>query len=44
LTPHERKRHQGKGLYFKSHKKGHRLFECPEPNGKEAVGAPSKQK
>jgi hypothetical protein len=29
---------------FKRHKKGHRLFHCPELKGKEAVGALSKQK
>jgi hypothetical protein len=31
------------GLYFKCHKKGHRLFQCPELKGKEAIGAPSKK-
>jgi hypothetical protein len=43
LTPQECKRHQEEGLFLKCHKKGRRLFQCPELKGKEAVGAPSKQ-
>jgi hypothetical protein len=42
LTHEERKRHIDEGLCFKCHKKGHRLFQCPELKGKEAMGAPSK--
>jgi hypothetical protein len=44
LTTQERKRHQEKGLCFKCQKKGHRLFQCPELKGNEAVGALSKHK
>jgi hypothetical protein len=43
LTHEERKRHIEEGLCFKCHKKGHRLFQCPEVKGKAAVGAPSKK-
>jgi hypothetical protein len=41
LTPKERKKHIEDGLCFKCHKKGHRLFQCPEVKGKAAMGAPS---
>jgi hypothetical protein len=44
LTPHERKRHQEECLCFKCHRKGRRLFMCPELKGREAEGAPMKQK
>jgi hypothetical protein len=44
LTPQERKRHQEEGLCFKCHKKGPRVFQCPELKCMEAIGAPSKQK
>jgi hypothetical protein len=37
LTPKERKKHIEDGLYFKCHKKGHRLFQCPELKGKATV-------
>jgi hypothetical protein len=43
LTSDERKRHIEEGLCFKCHKKGHRLFQCPELYGKAAMGAPSKK-
>jgi hypothetical protein len=43
LTLQQRKHHQDEGLCFKCHKKGHRLFHCPELKGKEAVGAPRKK-
>jgi hypothetical protein len=43
LTHEERKKHIEEGLCFKCHKKGHRLFRCPELKGKAAVGAPSKK-
>jgi hypothetical protein len=42
LTSQERKRYNENGLCFKCHKKGHRVFECPELKGKEAVDAPTK--
>jgi hypothetical protein len=34
MTSEERKRHMEEGLCFKCHKKGHRLFQCPEWKGK----------
>jgi hypothetical protein len=34
MTPEERKHHMEEGLCFKCHKKGHRLFQCPELKGK----------
>jgi hypothetical protein len=34
MTSEERKRHMEEGLYLKCHKKGHRLFQCPEWKGK----------
>jgi hypothetical protein len=34
MTDEERKRHMDEGLCFKYHKKGHRLFQCPEFTGK----------
>ena len=34
MTHEERKRHMDEGLCFKCHKKGHRLFQCPEWKGK----------
>jgi hypothetical protein len=37
MTPEERKRHMEEGLCFKCHKKGHRLFQCPEWKGKAPV-------
>ena len=37
LTLEERKRHMEEGLCFKCHKKGHRLFQCPEWKGKEPM-------
>jgi hypothetical protein len=43
LNSEERKRHIEEGIYFKCHKKGHRLFQCPELRDKAAVGAPSKK-
>jgi hypothetical protein len=43
LTPEERSRHIQEGLCFKCHKKGHRLFQCPELQVKEAMGASSKK-
>jgi hypothetical protein len=30
MTPQERKKHMEEGLCFKCHKKGHRLFQCPD--------------
>jgi hypothetical protein len=44
LTPHERKRHKEEGPCFKYHKKGHRVFQCPEPKGVEPVDTLNKQK
>jgi hypothetical protein len=44
LTPEERKKHIEEGLCFKCHKKGHRLFQCPELKGKTAVGVPPSKK
>jgi hypothetical protein len=43
LTLEERKKHIEEGQCFKCHKKGHRLFQCPELKGKAAVGTPSKK-
>jgi hypothetical protein len=43
LPPEERKKHIEDGLCFKCHKKGHRLYQCPELKGKAAMGAPSKK-
>jgi hypothetical protein len=34
LTSEERKRHMEEGLCFKCHKKGHRIFQCPDLKGK----------
>jgi hypothetical protein len=34
MTPEERKKHMDEGLCFKCHKRGHRLFHCPEWKGK----------
>jgi hypothetical protein len=42
LTSEERKRHIEERLCFKCHKKGHRLFQCPDLKGKAAMGARSK--
>jgi uncharacterized membrane protein YgcG len=42
MTPEELKRHMDEGLCFKCHKKGHRLFQCPEWKGK-APMEPKKQ-
>jgi hypothetical protein len=42
LTHEERQRHMDEGLCFKCHKKGHRLFQCPEFKGK-APMEPKKQ-
>jgi hypothetical protein len=44
LTPEERKKHIEEGLCFKCHKKGHRLFQCPELKGKAALGVPQSKK
>jgi hypothetical protein len=43
LTLEERTHHIQEGLCFKCHKTGHRLFQCPELKGKEAMGASSKK-
>jgi hypothetical protein len=42
MTAEERKRHMDEGLCFKCHKKGHRLFQCPEFKGKAPL-EPKKQ-
>jgi CRISPR/Cas system-associated protein Cas7 (RAMP superfamily) len=34
MTLEERKKHMDEGLCFKCHKRGHRLFKCPEWKGK----------
>jgi hypothetical protein len=34
MTPKKRKQHMDEGLCFKCHKKGQRLFMCPEWKGK----------
>jgi hypothetical protein len=39
MTPEQRKRHMDEGLCFKCHKKGHRLFQCPEWKGKAPMGS-----
>jgi hypothetical protein len=44
MTPEERKRHMEEGLYFKCHKKGHRLFQCPELKGKAPMEVPQSEK
>jgi hypothetical protein len=44
LTREERKKHTEEGLCFKCHKKGYRLFQCPELKGKAAVGEPPSKK
>jgi hypothetical protein len=44
LTPEERKKHIEEGLCFKCRKKGHRLFQCPELQGKAPVGLPQSKK
>jgi hypothetical protein len=44
MTPKERKRHMEEGLCFKCHKKGHRLFHCPELKGKAPMEAPQSKK
>jgi hypothetical protein len=44
LTPEERKKHIEEGLCFNCHKKGHRLFQCPDFKGKIAMGEPSSKK
>jgi hypothetical protein len=43
LTPEERKRHMEEGLCFKCHKKGHRLFQCPDMKGKAPLEVTSKK-
>jgi hypothetical protein len=43
LTPEERKRRMEEELCFKCHKKGHRLFQCPDLKGKASVDATSKK-
>jgi hypothetical protein len=44
MTPEERKRHMEERLYFKCHKKGHRLFQCPEWKGKAPMEPPQSKK
>jgi hypothetical protein len=44
MTSERRKRHMEEGLCFKSHKKGHRLFQCPELKGKAPMDAPQCKK
>jgi hypothetical protein len=44
MTPHEHKRHMEEGLCFKCHKKGHRLFQCPELKGKAPMKVPQSKK
>jgi hypothetical protein len=43
LTSEERKRHIEERLCFKCHKKGHRIFQCPELKRKATLGASSKK-
>jgi hypothetical protein len=43
LTPKERKKHIEEGLCFKCHKKGHRMFQCPDLKGKAAMDVISKK-
>jgi hypothetical protein len=44
MTPEERKRHMEEGHCFKCHKKGHRLFQCPEWKGKAPMEPPQSEK
>jgi hypothetical protein len=44
LAHEERKKHIEEELYFKCHKKGHRLFQCPDVKGKAAIGVPPYKK
>jgi hypothetical protein len=44
MTPEERKRHMEEGLCFKCHKKGHRMFQCPEWKGKAPMEPPQSKK
>jgi hypothetical protein len=44
MTAEERKRHMEEGLCFKCHKKGHRLFHCPELKGKAPMEVPQSKK
>jgi hypothetical protein len=44
MTHDERKRHMEEGLCFKCHKNGHRLFQCPELEGKAPMEAPQSEK
>jgi ADP-ribose pyrophosphatase YjhB (NUDIX family) len=44
MTPEERKRHMEEGLCFKCHKKGHRLFQCPDWKGKAPMDPPQPNK
>jgi hypothetical protein len=44
MTAEERKRHMEEGLCFKCHKKGHRLFQCPELKGKAPMEVPQSKK
>jgi hypothetical protein len=44
MTPEEHKKHMEKGLCFKCHKKGHRLFQCPEWKGKAPMEPPQSKK
>jgi cbb3-type cytochrome oxidase cytochrome c subunit len=44
LTHEERKKHIEEGLCFKCHKKGHRMFQCPDLKGKASVGVPPSKK
>jgi hypothetical protein len=44
LTHEERKMHIEEGLCFKCHRKGHRLFQCPELKGKAVEGVPQFKK
>jgi hypothetical protein len=44
MTAKERKRHMEEGLCFKCHKKGHRLFQCPELKGKTPMEVPQSKK
>jgi hypothetical protein len=44
MTPEDRKRHMEEGLCFKCHKKGQRMFQCPEWKGKAPMEAPQSKK
>jgi hypothetical protein len=44
LTHEERKKHIEEGLFFKCHKKGHRMFQCPDLKGKASLGVPPSKK